>query len=172
MKLSDTSPYALRICAAIAILAGCGGSQVPIGPVQLGKNTATTTRVGPPGSRAISSVRSASELSGEALTSTEVTLKQKDCHCTFRATGRATGPYPGTFTAKGYYRFIIGDIGDLYEHLVIVSRATTVRVAVSGYGNVGRGSWFKSSALQYRSGRGSGYAGATIREHSFEEHLR
>jgi hypothetical protein len=31
MKLSKLSRYALGICVAVAMLAGCGGSQPPIG---------------------------------------------------------------------------------------------------------------------------------------------
>lgn len=102
MKTSDFSRHALGTGLAVAMLAGCGGSQSPMTPGTVPQSAATM----PHGSGLISLVRSDSKLSGETLTSTKVRS-----YCTkppkgapsgkFHVHGTASGPFPGTFTASG-----------------------------------------------------------------------
>jgi hypothetical protein len=113
MKTISRVPYALSVCAVAAMLTGCGGStqfpnptaQTPVG------NAINSKRVASPSFATSERVGSHSS-STEALTGKAKLIKP--CHTirgkhgknqgsrtTFSAHGKATGPYPGTFTASG-----------------------------------------------------------------------
>ena len=92
--------HATNACAAAAVLASLGGcstpelSHAPVGTVHDSAGT----------------LRSAG-LGGELLTGSKVKLRAGKCNglsggsVRFTASGTATGPYPGTFTAKGDWSF-------------------------------------------------------------------
>jgi hypothetical protein len=100
--------YTLSVCAAAAIFDGCGGSTVFPNPVTptFPRNAGTVSRLGSPsyaGPGRISSDSSSAEiLSGSARV--KQCLGIPPLHADFHANGTATGPYPGTFTAKGWWQ--------------------------------------------------------------------
>ncbi len=129
MKVSHVIRWALAFCAAPSMLFGCGGSQRLITP-------ATT----------ISAVRPDSILSGETLKSIKarsycVGNKAKQSG-DFHARGTASGPFSGTFTAKG----LAGDsearrepsLWYLDEHFTITSASQEIsgHVRQGGAGKV------------------------------------
>jgi hypothetical protein len=113
MKTTSRVPYALSVCAVAAMLTGCGGS------TQFPNPTAQTPAGNAINSKRVASPRFATpERVGSHSSSTEVLTGKakliKPCHTirgkhgksqgwstTFSAHGKATGPYPGTFTASG-----------------------------------------------------------------------
>lgn len=102
MGILNLSRFALSICAAVILFAGCGGgSQLPIGQLTNGKQV----------SHKVATQKSAAQrflsLYGEMFTATGV---RRDCHTNgqnytkviFKAYGYATGPLPGTFSTHGH----------------------------------------------------------------------
>jgi hypothetical protein len=145
MKNLNLGLWALSGCVAAVLLAGCAGPQEPVGaPGAVPQYAATILH----GSRPISSTRSDSKLSGETLTSTKVTSscrtysKGSDSWTsgTFHVRGNASGPFSGTFTARGQAAENGGSIilpsSHLDEHFTITSASQEI----SGhalYGNLG-----------------------------------
>lgn len=87
--------YAFGLGAALAILVGCG-AQSPIGAPLTAPNAAALPE----------SMHPNSELSGEKFSSTETRSRcsskgQFSIAGTFHASGDASGPFPGTFSARG-----------------------------------------------------------------------
>ena len=109
MKTISRRHYGLSVCAAAAMLAGCGGSsQFPNPDVQAPLNGRHTIDV------IASASRTALEDSKPDSSRIELLTAEAKGHCKrspsglfgscdFKASGTATGPYPGTFTAKGTY---------------------------------------------------------------------
>lgn len=108
MRTISSSHYALGICAAAIILAGCGGATQfpnPVAQTSIG-GAGTAFRVTSPSFATAERVGSDSS-SSERLIGT---VKRR-CHKEadninrrwFNASGKAAGPYPGTFTAKGQW---------------------------------------------------------------------
>jgi hypothetical protein len=144
MELKTISPghYALSVCAALAILTGCGGTTQfpnPVAQRSLG-GTGTGFRVTSPSFATPEGVRSDS--SGR-----EVLIgKAKEAHCqstgertivttcNFKVHGKhiARGLYPGTFTAKGTleseysYPFCVPGCWSFSESFTITSGATSI----------------------------------------------
>src|SRR5580704_16140174 len=89
-------PYAFGLAAAVAMLVGCAGSQSPIGAPLTAPNAATMPQTLHPNS----------ELSGETFSATKTRSScsskgQFSIAGTFHASGDASGPFPGTFSARG-----------------------------------------------------------------------
>ncbi|MGB8967136.1 MAG: hypothetical protein WCB99_16025 [Candidatus Cybelea sp.] len=181
MKTISPEHYALSVCVAAAMLAGCGGStqfqnptaQTPVGnaitPEQIASPSfAMPERMGPNSSGA------------EVLTG-KATLHR--CHPGgsfefFRrfshAHGKATGPYPGTFTASGGWgisEIISGNKIDLFwgfsERFIITSGASKISGTIEGMSdeNPFPGcTSFGPETLQYTSNYGDGNADIQIIE--------
>jgi hypothetical protein len=130
MKTISPGHYALSVCAALVILAGCGGTTQfpnPVAQRSLG-GTGTGFRVTSPSFATPEGVRSDS--SGREV----LTGKAKEAHCQyyshwttchFRIRGKhiARGLYPGTFAAEG-------SLGSLYQY-PFASRGAGVSVSHS-----------------------------------------
>ena len=101
MKTVLRGHYALSVCAAGAMLAGCGGSAQLPNPTALAPvaNSRAADRLTSPSNavpeRVGSDTSSTERLAGTAK------LSRCDLRTRFRARGVATGPNPGTFTAAG-----------------------------------------------------------------------
>ena len=126
MKTTSRRHYALSLCAAAAILAGCGGAARSALPNGIEQNAARVAlnSVPPPSS------------ANEVLTATDVTVGSY-CPATegasFSASGTATGPYPGTFTASGYWNSGEGldhYFWDFRESIKIVSNTLAIHVHI------------------------------------------
>jgi hypothetical protein len=127
MKTVSRRHCTLSVCAAAAILAGCGGATQPSVLNGTEQNTAMNT---------VSATRLSSE--SEALTTTDVAVTPScpsSPGASFNASGTATGPYPGTFTASGLWR----DDQELGPHhwlwvfresIKIVSNTLTIHVHI------------------------------------------
>ena len=133
--------YTLSVCATAAILAGCGGpSQLPNPDVQAPLN----------GRRTIDVIASASRTAREdsRLDSSRIELLTAEAKghckrshsglfgsCDFKATGTATGPYPGTFTASGSYYFCeVYCMWTFGESFAITSGITKISGTISEFG--------------------------------------
>jgi hypothetical protein len=105
MRTMIRVPHNLSVCAAAAILAACRGSaqlpnpaaETPLRDARTAKQVSSPSF--PTRERVGSDSFSTETLSGSA---------EVDCHAsfdnsTFSASGTASGPYPGTFAAKGYW---------------------------------------------------------------------
>lgn len=136
--------YALSICAAATILTDCGGSAQfpnPTGQTPLGN--AAAMQVAPPSLNALGRVSSDRNI--ELLRALDVRGR---CHsggnllyekCRFRTIvpGRATGPYPGTFTARGSFSSEHVGSGRYFflESFTIKSGAETIKGTIFASGN-------------------------------------
>jgi hypothetical protein len=97
MKRFYRLSHAFSGCILVAMLTACGGAQMP--PLA-GALSQSTLGVNPD-----------TKLSGEVLSGTNVRLRYPYNQCPFFgiavvdfiASGTATGPYPGTFRAKGQW---------------------------------------------------------------------
>ena len=177
---NNLTPYVLSVCAAAAMLAGCGGSpQFPNPTAQAPvSNASTSKRVASP-SFATPDRIGASSSDNEVLTG-KATLHR--CHPYglefFRrfshAQGKATGPYPGTFTASGQWgvseliyngkeKFFWG----FSERFIITSGASKVSGTIEGMSSENpfpSCTSFGPQALQYTSNYGDGNAHVQIIE--------
>ncbi len=139
MKTISGVPYALSVCAAAAMLAGCGGAtQFPNPAAQTPRgNTGTVDRSASPS--IVSSNRPDSGR-GKVERLSASTVQVGKCggdgfefSCNFSARGRAVGPYPGTFFARNKERSSCGTFGGKFfcgwsfnEHFVITSGASNI----------------------------------------------
>lgn len=108
MKMIARKEYALSVCAAAAILGGCGSSAQFLNPTeQTPVDDAVATQFASSSLEAVERVDP--DRNSEILRDLKV---RGHCHnggnqhyekCFFHTTvpGTATGPYPGTFTARG-----------------------------------------------------------------------
>ncbi|MGB8909758.1 MAG: hypothetical protein WCC84_13530 [Candidatus Cybelea sp.] len=147
MNTISRVPYGLSVCVAAAMLAGCGGSaQLP--------NPATQAPLG----------RIGSNSSGN-----EVLKGRVHTHCKYHAglftscefhtkgPGKATGPYPGTFTASGGYEqqewYPFYSFG---ESFTITSGTSQITGSIF---------YSTSSGYQYTSSVGNGTADVSVGRH-------
>ncbi|MGB8907317.1 MAG: hypothetical protein WCC84_01075 [Candidatus Cybelea sp.] len=110
MKTISGVPYALSVCAATVLLAGCGGSAQlpnPVAQTPLG-NTGTVDRSTSP---SIVSSNHPNSGGGKVERLTAPRVHNGSCGgngfeewCGFHARGTAAGPYPGTFFARSELR--------------------------------------------------------------------
>jgi hypothetical protein len=145
MKVSNYNRFALEIlvslrcalitCAAVATLAGCGGAS-NVGPTHDSGLVPNVTQGG-------HTVASTGLLDGEVLTGAHVRVRHVKCHrvytADFHATGSATGPYPGTFVAKGswdggFFERGQGPFWHFSEQVAISSGASSIIAVVQGFG--------------------------------------
>jgi len=128
MRLGNLCIGVLSSCAAAASLAGCGGSQSLVGSAgAMGVSTASAAQRGSLGS---------SET--ESLYTRRVRAKcfesSGGCNCLFRASGTASGPVPGTFTARGDWNATRNSSWKFWETFSITSNSTVVTGTISGQG--------------------------------------
>jgi hypothetical protein len=169
MKTISPGHYALSVCAAAAILAGCGGlAQLPNPTAQtsLG-NTGATFRVVSP-SFATPERVGPNSYGTEALAGKAKLIKP--CHrakhgwnTSFSAHGNATGPYPGTFTASGswaeYYGHGGPEVWSFSETFAITSGSSTISGTAGRPGfNTLSCTVLKNLTVPYTSGSVSGNA--------------
>jgi hypothetical protein len=103
MKTFNLRRDALGICAAVALLSGCGGSQSD--PAFSPGTVLARSTDGAPLPAATPLERRDFMLSGEVLTArgSDVHVQPRcPAGAGFRVRGNATGPYPGTFSASGF----------------------------------------------------------------------
>jgi hypothetical protein len=180
MKIVSRRPYALRVCAATAMLAGCGGStQFPNPTAQASAgNAITSKRVASP-SFAMPE-RIGAKASGAEVLTGKASLHR--CHSYgfefFRhfshAYGKATGPYPGTFTASGHWgvsELVINGSVDFFwgfsERFIITSGASKISGTIGGTSDESSFpscTSFGPQTLQYTSTYGEGNADIQIIE--------
>lgn len=190
-RLSRFAPrgaaLSLAFSGIVAMLAGCsGGSQIAANPPDAG-GTADLSKF----------LHADSSIGGESLTGTSYTYQ---CNADrqrgpfhwlvhFTANGKATGPFPGRFTASGKYRFVTppssGNILlHFYERFTIKSHTRTL----TGNINLVRvGSDVRCDFIQSQGGNGfilsytisddkehnwSGSATASIDAPDFQESLQ
>jgi hypothetical protein len=156
MKTITRGPYTLSVCAAAAMLAGCGGSaQLPNPAAQTSLGDATPQRVG--------SASSAESLIGRVDITECVSFDVEICH--FKVNGKriARGPYPGTFTARGNweselssYPFCLGGCWSFSERFTITSGATKISGSISASGT---GATFMPIPGVYQYTTTNGYSG-------------
>jgi hypothetical protein len=146
MRIPKLAQYGLSAYVVVVILAGCGGlapfpnpeAQVPLG-----------------------SMRSNSSFGNEVLTA----VAKDHCHtgpsgisthCHFKVSGKATGPYPGHFTAKGRYN------GSLCYCPWFFNESFTIRSGMSKISGAifakGYGSFVFPLSANYTSSLGNGMA--------------
>jgi hypothetical protein len=92
----------------------------------------------------------------------------------FKATGTATGPYPGPFVATGWWRYdrFYGFLSFFHERFTITSAKKTIHGSILGdEGSAGCGVVQSSYGLGYKAneGRWQGSASASIGSSSFDE---
>jgi hypothetical protein len=140
-NISDVARAGLGLCVAVAILGGCGGSgqfpsrttQAPLGRVRLGSSGDEVLQ---------GKIHTHCKYHGGLFTT-----------CSFHTIrpGKATGPYPGTFTAEGGSRQgATQGQSSFGESFTIVSGSSKITggVFTPPFG----------SGLQYTSSIGNGYA--------------
>jgi hypothetical protein len=161
MKTSELSRYALSFCAAATMLAGCGGSQGLIGQSATGQ-PATAKQAG-------YNLAYPDRSSSEVLTASHVRLHTLDCSSgvtvAFRTEGKAEGPLPGSFAAKGEWGFRIFNTWYFDESFAITSGSSQVsgKISVVSEGTVppmglcGSDPYFGPDTLHYKTH--SGYKG-------------
>ena len=128
MKSLGPSRYALAMGAALALLAGCGGSQPPIGaPGALSERAARATQPDPGASSAI-----------EFLYTSHVkeTCQGTNygCNCLFHTRGKASGPFPGSFIARGSWNATRNRPWQFSESFSIKSHGKVISGTISGQG--------------------------------------
>jgi hypothetical protein len=141
---NNLTPYLLSVCAAAAMLAGCGGStqfSSPTGQAPTG-NAIASKRVASPGF--VMPERIDANSSG-----TEVLIGKakliKPCHTirgkhgknqgsstNFGAHGNATGPYPGIFTASGGWTISSNSVHQPFWTFAETFTITTGSSTISG----------------------------------------
>jgi hypothetical protein len=127
MKTVLRRHYALSVCAAGAMLAGCGGSAQlpnPTAPAPVTNSRAADRFTSPSNAvpeRVGSDTSSTERLAGTAK------LSRCNLRTRFRVRGVATGPNPGTFTAKGVWGSAFPEQGWFFrESFVITSGSQTI----------------------------------------------
>jgi hypothetical protein len=174
MKTISPRHYALSVCVTAATLAGCGGAiQLP-NIVAQSSSSATRQRVGPNSS-------GTEVLYGTARVRSGRCRRSAGSFTHFSAHGKATGPYPGTFTAKGRWAedcFSKFCGWSLDEKFTIRSGTSKVFGTIKGSGGEG---WFPSCTVfgpepyyyvQYTSNHGSGTVSIqSIEQGAFDESL-
>jgi hypothetical protein len=166
-------PYTLSVCAAAAVLAACGDStqfpntaaQTPVG------NAITSKRVASP-SFAMPERIGASSSGNEVLTGTATLHRCRPqgfgFFRRFHAHGKATGPYPGTFTANGTWGITCFQklcYWGVNERFIITSGPSKVSGTITGNptsGSAGTCKAFGPASQQYTSNHGDGNADIQI----------
>lgn len=152
MEVLHRRPYALSICAAIAMLAGCNSAA--LAPTQ-------GSGLAPSGTPLVSSVAHGAADSHrgkntEKLKSTSGTEGGSGCQF-LCVSGKARGPYPGTFTGFGDFSWT-GSHAPFFGEFVITSGTNTITGGFSGTGyfTCGRGGCSGSGKMTYTATLGPG----------------
>ena len=161
----------LSLYVLVAFALGSGGAQ----PAAAALNTHGATRTAP---NAVFANPLTSPLSGEVLTATNVEVVEVKCqeqgaHSTFSASGTATGPFPGSFTAKGGWRTrsLYSQEWIFHESFTIMSGTSEIHGHVAQLGGPGWcGEYGSTRTLKYTAGHWAGSASTTgISEGVFSE---
>lgn len=138
--LSHATPT-LPVACAILVLAGCSNAaQVAPATYPTAGGVSPVARTSETRVDASSLLRVRSPISGEALSGSII---QGSCHhipynvkSKFRATGTASGPYPGTFTANGGWLYDDYDsvVYNFHEQFTITSGRHILRGEMSDIG--------------------------------------
>lgn len=167
MKAILRVPYALSVCAAAAILAGCGGATQfpnPAAQTPLG-NTSTVDRSTSPSivvsNRPDSGSGKVERLRARGVREGNCGGDGIDTWCYFRASGKAVGPYPGTFFARNKWHERCGSFGGYYgcswtftQDFIISSGASKIKGTIEAEGS---GSFPIPGVYQYTTK--NGYSG-------------
>jgi hypothetical protein len=182
MRMSSRIQRASLVLSAQALLlSGCGYGQslLPDSAQSKGPNASQIAETG------IREVRT-TQVHGEAFKAFRVQVVPLRClgtrnsSATFKASGKATGPFPGTFTAAGSWLNVSiprYQGWSFSESFTITSGGNTVIGSISGSGHTPPNritchQFGATSALQYTSNDGSGAATTTgIAEGSLGESL-
>lgn len=196
--LRGFSPKAIASCIApifLTMLAGCSGSsQMTVDPNDAAPGNAD---LGKPSSNASAPFRANSSIGGESLTGTSYTYqcnvdRQRGPYhwlVHFTANGKATGPFPGRFSASGKYRFVAPMSGGnnlihFYERFTVKSHTRTLsgKIKLVRTGSDVRCDFIQSQGsggftLSYtisddKGHRWSGSATASIYAPNFQESLQ
>lgn len=135
MNTISRRQYALSVCAAVAMLAGCGGLAQSTNPSALAPL-----------------MRARSGSSGNEVLKARIVshcVFPLGCHFHTKHLGKATGPYPGTFTVKGRYGY---SSGSMSESFTIISGSSTITGSL----------YCSSSGCFYTSSLGNGKAKVTL----------
>jgi hypothetical protein len=140
IKTISRRHYALSVCAAAAMLAGCGASARSPNPTAFAPvaNSRVADRLGWP-SYAVPERVGSGTSSTERLTGT-AKLSRCTFRTRFRARGVATGPNPGTFTATGGWGIDFPpdqQVWFFHESFIITSGSQTIdgHIDASGSGS-------------------------------------
>lgn len=173
----------LRAACVVVILAGCSsGAQVaPATDPAAGRMTPIVNQASVTKADASTSHRLGSPISGEVLTGNDVHVT---CHSfrgvrkrgVFSASGVATGPYPGTFTAHGTWQARVGYFYSFWfsESFTISSGKRTYKGHLGGRRGYGY-TWscptlsMNDLAFEIRGRKWSGRSIATISATSLSE---
>ncbi|MGB8907621.1 MAG: hypothetical protein WCC84_02605 [Candidatus Cybelea sp.] len=176
MKRWNLIHYAMSGCVTAALLAGCGGSQPPLG--QSAPRPETAGQAGYNGTTARSITR-LSSLKGETFMATDLRRRCRPdgvAKLTFTAIGNATGPLPGTFKSSGIAHVVNvrGYRGHFKDTFVIDSSGVHYGAAIHNGGAFPIGCSppnFNVSA-KYSLKQGHGDSGTTeviLTDHSFSQ---
>lgn len=122
------SRSALISSVAAAMLAGCAGSQPSIGgPGAMPQSSAIATQPGPGAS-------STTEFLYTRHVKSTCYGSSYGCNCVFHTSGKASGPFPGTFTARGNWNDTRNEPWEFSETFSIKSRGKVISGTISGQG--------------------------------------
>jgi hypothetical protein len=151
MKTISPGRYALSVCAAAAMLAGCGGSAQFPSPIAAPRVEAGKLERPP-------------SPSTERLKARKIGTFRSGCGgdgfdewCDFRARGKAKGPLPGPFTARCVWHEFSGQSGYYWtfkEHFTITSGTSKVIGLINAGGS---GAFSLPGVYQYTTR--NGYSG-------------
>jgi hypothetical protein len=175
MKTVLRGHYALSVCAAGAMLAGCGGSAQLPNPTALAPvaNSRAADRLTSPSNavpeRVGSDTSSTERLAGTAK------LSRCDLRTRFRARGVATGPNPGTFTAAGAWGIDFPtQVWFFHESFIITDGSQTIHghIDASGSGSAPFScTAVKNEIFPYSTRMVSGNAKVSVSSAHFHEGL-
>jgi hypothetical protein len=171
MKSLGLRHYALSSCVAAALLAACGGSQPPIGAPGATRTNITTA------AQAESVDVSTTEFLYTRRVKGECFGISGGCNCVFHANGKASGPFPGKFTARGSWNATRNEPWTFSETFSIRSNTGIITGTISGQGAhpqmEGGCVTFGPHVMTYSAGSHNGKVRVRFRwHHTMLEHLQ
>jgi hypothetical protein len=165
MKKLSRAHYALSVCATVIMLAGCGEalqSPSPTAQMPFSKGGARDTLGSISGAASQRLGPDSSGYEGFSAPKTRI-----HCHsyfynpydfgfnAKFRATGTATGPYPGTFTASGSWSYEVnrgGQFSSSFQEKFAIRSGSSKISGTASMGVGDTGVMAKTRAMLQRSG--------------------
>jgi hypothetical protein len=169
LRISDFFRYSTGFCVSAAILAGCGGAQAPIAPAvsQIRQVTKRSSAASPLDGRVSRTTRPDRRYPFETLTAIRVSYtclyrRGNAVRTRFTASGSASGPWSGTFTATGKWH-VRSHNWAFSEAFTITSGSERIAGTVNGAGTQSSSEGISCDAfndyLQYEIGSLKGIAG-------------